>query len=220
VRTHGSEREYVAVSQAATIGLMLLSIYVTLHLASIEQAWKLLIVTGAGTGTVLLLRWFWWRVNAWSEVSAMAVAAVVSLFLQVGWGWDSDRPREFAYIMLITVALTSVAWLTVTRVTKAEDWETLERFYRRVRPQGRGWSSIAQRTGLAPLGPSLGREVACAVLGCVLIYSALFGVGYLLLRSAIVGLALLAVSAAAAAAIVRVLGEIEMVGTEAEVKET
>ena len=63
---------------------MLVSIYVTLHLASIEQAWKLLIVTGAGTGTVLLLRWFWWRINAWSEVSAMVIAAAVSLFLQLG----------------------------------------------------------------------------------------------------------------------------------------
>ena len=82
---------------------MLLSIYVTLHLASIEQAWKLLIVTGAGTGTVLLLRWFWWRINAWSEVSAMAVAAAVSLYLQLVLKWDSDRPRDFAYIMLVTV---------------------------------------------------------------------------------------------------------------------
>src|SRR6266481_1384582 len=77
VRRDSSEREYVAVSQAVTLVLMVLSIYVTLHLASIEQAWKLLIVTGAGTGTVLLLRWFWWRINAWSEVSAMAVAAAV-----------------------------------------------------------------------------------------------------------------------------------------------
>ena len=82
---------------------MLVSIYVTLHLASIEQAWKLLIVTGAGTGTVLLLRWFWWRINAWSEVSAMAVAAAVSLYLQIVLKWDGDRPRDFAYIMLVTV---------------------------------------------------------------------------------------------------------------------
>src|SRR5919199_677725 len=84
VRRGAAEREYVAVSQAVTVGLMLVSIYVTLHLASIEQAWKLLIVTGAGTGTVLLLRWFWWRINAWSEVSAMAAAAAVSLYLQIG----------------------------------------------------------------------------------------------------------------------------------------
>jgi len=86
-RRGAQEREYVVVSQLVTVALMLVSIYVTLHLASIEQAWKLLIVTGAGTGTVLLLRWFWWRINAWSEVSAMAVAAVVSLYLQNGLKW-------------------------------------------------------------------------------------------------------------------------------------
>ena len=89
------EREYVVVSQVVTVALMLVSIYVTLHLASIEQAWKLLIVTGAGTGTVLLLRWFWWRINAWSEVSAMAVAAAVSLYLQLALKWDSDQAARF-----------------------------------------------------------------------------------------------------------------------------
>ena len=127
VRRDRTEREYVAASQAVTVGLMLASIYVTLHLASIEQAWKLLIVTGAGTGTVLLLRWFWWRINAWSEVSAMIAAAVVSLYLQIGLGWDSDRPREFAYIMLITVGITTVVWLLVTMMTPPEPDETLRR---------------------------------------------------------------------------------------------
>ena len=93
----------MVVSQVVTVALMLVSLYVTLHLASIEQAWKLLIVTGAGTGTVLLLRWFWWRINAWSEVSAMAVAAAVSLYLQLVLKWDGDEPRDFAYLMLVTV---------------------------------------------------------------------------------------------------------------------
>src|SRR5947199_4011881 len=114
LRRSGAEREYVLVSQLVTVALMLMSIYVTLHLASIEQAWKLLIVTGAGTGTVLLLRWFWWRINAWSEVSAMAVAAVVSLYLQLALKWESDRPGDFAYIMIVTVTLTTIAWLGVT----------------------------------------------------------------------------------------------------------
>src|SRR5260370_12768691 len=79
VRRDGAEREYVIASQAVTVGFMLVSIYVTLHLASIEQAWQLLIGTGAGTGTVLLLRWFWWRINAWSEGAPMAVAPVAPL---------------------------------------------------------------------------------------------------------------------------------------------
>ncbi|HMD36302.1 MAG TPA: sodium:solute symporter family protein, partial [Vicinamibacterales bacterium] len=134
LRRDRSEREYVLASQAVTVGLMLTSIYVTLHLSSIEQAWKLLIVTGAGTGTVLLLRWFWRRINAWSEVSAMIVAAVVSLSLQLVWKWDSDRPREFAYIMIVTVALTTIGWVAVTLLTRPEPDATLRRFYERVHP--------------------------------------------------------------------------------------
>src|SRR5260221_1136351 len=144
LRRDAAEPEYVVVSQLVTVGLMLVSIYVTLHLASIEQAWKLLIVTGAGTGAVLLLRWFWWRINAWSEVSAMAAAAVVSLYLQLGLRWDSDRPRDFAYIMLVTVSLTTIAWLWVTWMTRPEPDGTLQTFYRRVRPQGPGWKPIAR----------------------------------------------------------------------------
>jgi solute:Na+ symporter, SSS family len=202
VRRDGTEREYVIVSQLVTVGLMFASIYVTLHLASIEQAWKLLIVTGAGTGTVLLLRWFWWRINAWSEVSAMATAAVVSLFLQIRLGWDGDRPREFAYIMLWTVGITTAVWLLVTLLTKPEPTATLETFYRRVRPHAAGWGPIARATGVGATS-SLGRELINTVLGCVLVYAALFGVGYLLLRSAAVGVALLVLSAIAAFAIAR-----------------
>jgi SSS family solute:Na+ symporter len=202
IRTRASEREYVAVSQAVTVALMLISIYVTLHLSSIEQAWKLLIVTGAGTGTVLLLRWFWWRINAWSEVSAMATAAIVSLYLQLGLGWSGDEPRDFAYIMLVTVALTTAVWLAVTMMTAPEPETTLIDFYTRVRPHAAGWRPIARTTGL-PEVSSLGFELLNALVGCVLIYSALFGVGYLLLRSAVVGFALLGVSGASAYVIAR-----------------
>jgi solute:Na+ symporter, SSS family len=203
VRRRGAEREYVIVSQAVTVALMLASIYVTLHLSSIEQAWKLLIVTGAGTGGVLLLRWFWWRINAWSEVSAMAVAAIVSLYLQIGLKWDGDRPRDFAYIMMITVALTTIAWVAVTLLTPPERDETLQKFYRQVRPHGRGWSRIAAASGAPPAPGSIGRELLSAALGCVLVYSALFGVGQILLRSVPVGVALLVLSALSAFAIAR-----------------
>jgi len=203
IRPASNEREYVVVSQAVTVLLMVISIYVTLHLASIEQAWKLLIVTGAGTGTVLLLRWFWWRINAWSEVSAMAIAAAVSLYLQLGLKWDSDQPRDFAYIMLVTVSLTTIGWLAVTWMTAPEPEATLHAFYRRVRPHGPGWRAVAAAVGIPPASPSLGREVLNACLGCVLVYAALFGVGYLLLRSAAVGIGLLVISALSAAAIAR-----------------
>ena len=203
VRRDASEREYVVASQAVTLVLMVISIYVTLHLASIEQAWKLLIVTGAGTGTVLLLRWFWWRINAWSEVSAMAIAAAVSLYLQIVLKWDSDQPRDFAYLMIVTVSLTTVGWLAVTWLTAPEPTATLHAFYRRVRPHGPGWRPIATAVGVPPESPSLAQELLNACLGCVLVYAALFGVGYLLLRSAAIGIGLLIISALAGAAIAR-----------------
>jgi hypothetical protein len=203
LRRGAPEREYVVVSQLVTVALMLLSIYVTLHLASIEQAWKLLIVTGAGTGTVLLLRWFWWRINAWSEVSAMAVAAAVSLYLQLALKWDGDQPRDFAYLMIVTVSLTTIAWLAVTWLTAPEPDATLRAFYRRVRPHGRGWAPIAAAVGLPAAAGSLGDELLNALLGCVLVYSALFGVGQILLRSAAVGCGLLVISTLAAYAIAK-----------------
>ena len=133
----------------------------------------------------------------------MAVAAAVSLYLQLALKWDGDKPRDFAYLMLVTVGLTTIAWLAVTWMTPAEPDATLHAFYRRVRPHGRGWASIAAAVGLPAATGSLGGELLNAVLGCVLVYAALFGVGELLLRSVAIGIGLLVVSALAAWAIVR-----------------
>src|SRR5438034_1278651 len=95
VRKDGTEKHYVAMSQVATVFLTVVSAIVTYYMDSIAAAWKLLIVTGAGTGTVLILRWYWWRINAWSEVSAMAAAFVVSVTLQTVFGLSSDDPIGF-----------------------------------------------------------------------------------------------------------------------------
>ncbi|HKX30292.1 MAG TPA: sodium:solute symporter family protein, partial [Blastocatellia bacterium] len=199
----GGERHYVLISQITTLVLMLVSILVTLNLGSISKAWKLLLVTGAGTGTVLLLRWFWWRINAWSEVTAMAVAAVVSLTLQLGLGWDSDQPRDFAHLMLVTVGITTVAWLAVTFLTPPEPDETLLNFYRRVEPEGPGWRSIAARTTLSGTraGGGLTIQFLNWVLGCTLIYTSLFGIGKLVFKEWGAGLAYLAFAVLSAALI-------------------
>ena len=99
--------------------LTVVSTVVTFFLTSIAGAWKMLLVTGAGTGLVLLLRWYWWRINAWSEISAMITAFITSLALQTGGGLDSDKPVDFAWIMIITVSVTTVVWLAVTFATRA-----------------------------------------------------------------------------------------------------
>ncbi|HJS24941.1 MAG TPA: sodium:solute symporter family protein [Pyrinomonadaceae bacterium] len=184
IQREASEKHYVVASQVVTVLLMIVSLTVTFYMESIGGAWKLLLVTGAGTGTVLLLRWFWWRINAWSEVSAMITAAVVSIFLQVGLKWNSDQPRDFAYLMLVTVGVTSLVWIVVTRMTQAEPMEKLIAFYRRVRPEGPGWNGVAAEAGLSESHAQgrLSLQFANWILGCALIYGSLFGIGKLIFK--------------------------------------
>src|SRR5881396_3075958 len=203
LRRDATERHYVRASQVATVLLTVISAIATFYMGSIAGAWKLLIVTGAGTGTVLLLRWYWWRINAWSEVSAMIAAFAVSVLLQTAGGFDSDRPLDFAWIMLITVAITTGAWLAVTFLTRPEPEGTLVAFYRRTRPSRAGWGPVA---ALAPDVRASADGLANLLdwaAGCVLIYGALFGVGKLLLHETLPGVVLLGVGAIAGAVIYR-----------------
>lgn len=203
VRRDASERHYVLASRLATVLLTIVSAVVTFYMSSIAAAWKLLIVTGAGTGGVLLLRWYWWRINAWSEVSSMIAAFAVSVALQVGWGLDSDDPQGFARIMIITISLTTAVWLAVTLLTRPEPVEKLLAFYRRVRPSGWGWRPIAcLAPDVRPAGDGW-MNLADAAAGCLLIYGTLFGVGKLLLQQTAAGLLLLACAGAAGAFIYR-----------------
>lgn len=197
VNPQAGEKSLVRISQAATVALSLISAVVTFYMDSISGAWKLLIVTGAGTGGVLLLRWYWWRINAWSEISAMIVAFVTSVTLQTAFGMDSDNPVQFAWIMIYTVSITTVSWLAVTMLTAPESKDTLVAFYRRTRPSIAGWKPIA---ALAPEVKPSGDGWANLmdwVAGCVLIYGALFGIGKLLLKDYAMGAGMLVVAAIA-----------------------
>src|SRR5580693_747368 len=192
LKPKAADRHYVVVSQWTTVLLTLVSATVTFYLESIAGAWKLLLVTGAGTGGVLLLRWYWWRINAWSEVSAMISGFVVSVLMQTVAGLDTDKPVDFAWIMIVTVSVTTVVWLVVTFLTKPESKETLVAFYRRTHPSAAGWRPIAK---LAPdVRPSGGglNNLLDWISGCALIYGVLFGVGKLLLKETGIGLGLLA----------------------------
>jgi Na+/proline symporter len=195
VKKDGTEQYYVRASQVATVLLTLVSAEVTRHMDSIGGAWKILIVTGAGTGGVLLLRWYWWRINAWSEVSAMICAAVVSIALQVVFGYDTDQPKQFALVMLTTVGITTAVWLAITYLTGPEPQDKLVSFYRRTRPSRSGWAPIA---ALAPDVKVAGGGLSNLldwIAGCTLVYGALFGVGKLLFGDTTTGLLLLALGA-------------------------
>ncbi len=197
LKPNETARHYVFMSQAATVAITLISAGVTFYMDSISGAWKLLIVTGAGTGGVLLLRWYWWRVNAWSEVAAMATAFVVSVSMQVIWKFDSDNPVEFAWLMIVTVAITSAAWLAATYLTAPESQETLVSFYRRTRPSRTGWGPVAAAApDVKPAGDGL-NNLGCWLAGCVMIYMSLFGLGKLLFRETALGAGMLALAALA-----------------------
>ena len=203
VRRDAAESHYVTASRLATAVLTVVSAAVAFRIESIGGAWRVLIITGAGTGAVLLLRWYWWRINAWSEVSAMITAFVVSVLLQTVGGLKSDQPLDFAHIVLMTVAVTTVVWLAVTFLTRPEADATLVAFYRRTRPSRAGWGPVA---ALAPdVRPSADglANLIDWVAGCVLVYGVLFGVGKLLLQETLAGLVLLVVAAVAGVIIYR-----------------
>jgi len=202
-----TQKHYVGVSRIATVVLFLLSTLVTWQLSSVEGAWKFLLAIGAGTGLVLILRWYWWRINAWSEISAMLASFAVSAicFLTVPGRWyPLDDPRNDSVIMLITVGVSTVIWLAVTYLTPAEDDAVLASFYKRVRPGGPGWAKVSEQLGF-------GREQipggALAwtnwIAGIVAVYSTLFGIGKLVFGELGTGLILLVIATIAFAWIAR-----------------
>lgn len=198
-----TEAHYVKASQGATVLLTIVSAVITFYMESITGAWQLLIVTGAGTGTVLILRWFWWRINAWSEVSAMAAAFVVSIFLQTVIGWDSNDPVGFAKIMLWTVGVTTVVWVATTLATPPEPQEKLVSFYRRVRPFERFWRPVAQAAPDVKPARGAANDFLDWICGCAMIYGSLFGVGKIILKDYTTGALFLALAAVAGFVIYR-----------------
>lgn len=201
LKPNRSDTHYVAASQWSTVLLTAISIVVTFYMTSIGGAWKWMLSIGAGTGAVLLLRWFWWRINAWSEVSAMVAALVVSVILQAGLGLDGDKPADFAYIMMITVAVTTATWVTVTLLTPPESQATLLAFYRRTRPGKLGWGPIAAQAPDVKDAQGMLANFIDWICGCLLIYGVLFGTGKLLLGEPALGAAMFAVAALAGAVI-------------------
>jgi Na+/proline symporter len=194
MRRDATERHYVAVSRLTTVLLVLGSIGVTWQLSTLEDAFKLLLALGAGAGLVAILRWYWWRVNAWSEISAMAVSFVTSFIVrhEVPRHFAPGDPNADAWIMIITVAVTTVAWLAVTWATQPEDDAILDAFYRRVRPGGPGWRHVAIRTGFgAERLAGGGRAWVNWIAGIAAVYSSLFGIGKLIFGPPLVGAALL-----------------------------
>jgi SSS family solute:Na+ symporter len=191
VRPGATETHYVAVGRVVTGLLMLVAALLTYVLDTARQSFELMMSIGAGTGLLYLLRWFWWRVSAWSEVAAMVSSFVFAAGFFAAAKAGASVP---AHVALITsVAATTLVWVAVTYLAPATDRRMLVAFYDRVRPAGPGWAAIRRDTNLAPSPDSVPQMLLGWTLGCAFVYAALFGAGSFLYGRTAQGLVWLAV---------------------------
>lgn len=179
-RPSATDAHYVLVSRVATVLVMVLAGGVTFYLESIRQAWEFILESGAGIGLVLLLRWYWWRINAWSEIAAMIAPALGFLYLKL------FTLVQFPFTLLYLAAWTAAWAIVVTLLTPPEPNTTLDRFYRRVRPPGPGWAPVARRcsvSGVDAAHEPMGGLLVDWLAGCALVYGCLLGLGALLFDS-------------------------------------
>ena len=203
VRPDAPERHYVLMGRITTGLLMLAAALATFVLDTARASFELMMSVGAGTGLIYLLRWFWWRVNAWSEVAAM----VSSFFVAVGLIVMAKSGVEIpAFVSLpVSVAITTIVWVTVTLVTRPTDPATLVSFYELVQPPGPGWRHVQAEARVGQSPDSLPMALLGWVLGCAFVYAALFGIGAYLYGRTPQALVFLVVFAVSGASLVRLL---------------
>ena len=189
INPDASQKRLVAVGRISTVVLMVLSTLLALLLQNAMQLFNLLLVFGAGTGLIFILRWFWWRINAWSEITAMIASGVISLLITIPsikaglFGEVGVFPAwaEFPFVVFVTTSL----WLLVTFITPSEDQSVLRSFYKKTQPGGPGWKKIidAAKNDSVELvdsdeGWSVPSGITAMLLGCGMIYGAMFATGY------------------------------------------
>ena len=216
------EKNYVLVARVSTVALILLSSFAALQLDTAQQGFQILLQIGAGTGLVFLLRWFWWRINTWSEISAMVISFVVAVyfgFFHVPLGftrWDASAE------LVAGVAITTAGWLAFTFLTPPVDRQTLRDFHAKIRPLGQGWDAVVPRHARPGEGVSDGGDgssdqdgpgsegqfatgLLAWFLGCLMVYAALFGTGFLLYGNIAFGFTGLIVAAVAGRGVLKLL---------------
>lgn len=200
LRRDATNKHYILVSRLVTAGLMVLACGVSFFLKSAAKNFEIMLMVGAGTGLIYLLRWFWWRVNAWSEISAMIAAVSGSLIFMLFAASVASHWK-----LLGTVCITTTVWVAVTFLTRPTSRETLVRFYRLIRPAGPGWKPIASDAPEVKSPDSLTKNFLGWVIASVVVYSALFATGSLLYGRLTVGLILSGVFVLSGTALLRII---------------
>jgi solute:Na+ symporter, SSS family len=202
VKPGADERHYVLVARVLTFLLAIVGVFVTSQLEAISGAWGIVLTASAGLGLVLILRWFWWRVNAWSEIAATVAPIVLTVLALALMPFGYEIPgllAPFPTNLYAVVAFTTIVWLAVTFLTRPTSEAKLDAFYRRVYPGGPGWRRFAQRHSDIPAPTGLLVLARDWIAGVVLIYATLFGMGHFLLGNTVTGLSILALAVACGA---------------------
>ena len=182
INPSATEKQKVNVGRFATVILFLASAALALMLTNALQLFDFILMFGAGTGLIFILRWFWWRINAWSEISAICVSGIVSVLFNmevvssVLFGESALMPEYMKFPMVVLI--TTVAWLVVTFATPAEDKEVLLSFYKKTVPGGPGWKAIVGKEQIESEGWSVPSGILAMLLALAMIYSMLFATGY------------------------------------------
>jgi len=201
-----TEGHYVAVARWTTLLLVVLAGVVALWLENARQAFEILLQIGAGSGLVFLLRWFWWRVNAWSEVAAMVVSFLVAVWFQWGHVRMGFQPLPTHLQLVLGVAVTTAGWLAATYLTRPAETRTLQSFYDAIRPMGPGWVGAGIRIDPSEhAGESPAAAFLSWFLGCVVVYGAVFGTGYALYGARALAAVCLLMAVVAAVGLMRLL---------------
>lgn len=221
IRPDSSEEHLVAMGRWATAGLMILSAIMAMTiLENATQAFDILLLSGAGSGAIYLLRWFWWRINAWTEIVAMASATIMAfvLVLLVPDAWVETTLLDAAAVkLLIAVSFTSLVWITTTYLTKPESMETLIRFYQQVQPGGPGWKKVIDAAEKQDIlfseeqkGWDLPQSLLSVALGTLGIYAALFSTGNFIYGKWAWGLGLMFISLTSSFLVIRLWRQLKI----------
>jgi Na+/proline symporter len=211
IRTGQEERHYVLVGRVVTAVLMIAAGFFTLLMQTARDNFDLMLSVGAGTGLLYLLRWFWWRINAWSEIAAMISSFLIATVLFIAGRRGFAIPTHIG--LLATIATTTVVWLVVTWMTAPADPETLQRFYRKVRPAGPGWAPVRRACGNLSSTDNLSLAFLGWISGCTFVFSALFGAGYFLLGHAPAGVMATVIFVVSGAVLYKLLPHVWGAGT-------
>jgi Na+/proline symporter len=213
------EHHYVQMARISTVLLVVFTSIVAFWLENALQAFQILLQIGAGTGLIFLLRWYWWRINAWSEISAMVISFSVAIYFQFVHESLGFAPLHPSLRLVLGVAITTVGWLALTFLTPPTDRSTLESFFAKIRPLGPGWrrvvgdgSRLGEPTGGDATGESLTAAFGGWFLACLVVYSALFATGYLLYGSLAPAAACLVVFLVAVVGLYKLLPKVGFTG--------